>query len=165
MSALTEGCRRDGPAYDARQRYDGEDVRDHGYELRGNGAGSLQVDLQCFGRREQEASGPDAAGLPTAKDHGRERDEPAAGRHLIRELVLIEREECPAQPGEHARRDDRDRANATHRDPDGRRRLRMLTRGTHPQAKSRPVDECGDTKNGQNSRDLQQSTGPAGHPW
>src|SRR5579859_4997875 len=93
MSALPEGGRRDGSAYYARQCYNCEDVRNHGYELRWNRAGSLQVDLECLGRREQEASGPDAGWLPAAEDHRGQRDEAAAGGHLIRELVLIEREE------------------------------------------------------------------------
>src|SRR5579859_5463224 len=130
MSALTEGGGRDGTADYARQRYNCEDVRDHCYELRWNSAGSLQVDLQCLGRREEEASGPDAARLPAAEDHGRERDEAAAGGHLIGELVLIEREECAAQSGEYAGRDDGDRANAAHGDSNRGCRFRMLARCT-----------------------------------
>src|SRR5580704_2449429 len=102
MSALTEGGRRDGTAYNARQRYNCEDVRNHCYELRRDRAGSLQVDLQRFGTREEETSGPDADRIPTAEDDCRERNKPPAGRHLVRELVLIERQKRPAQSGERA---------------------------------------------------------------
>src|SRR5579863_816190 len=119
MSGLAESRRRDGPPDYARQCYDREDVRDHRYELRGNGAGSLQVDLQRFRRREQQASGPDADRLPTAEDHRGQGNEPATGGHLVRELVLIERQERAAQAGEDAGRDDGDSANTVHRYPDG----------------------------------------------
>src|SRR5579862_6135747 len=162
MSALPEGRRRDGPANQACQRDDREDVRDHGYELRGNGAGSLQVDLHRFRRREQEASGPGADGLPAAEDHRGQGDEAAAGGHLVRELMLIERKECPAQSGEDAGCDDGHGANATHGYADRGCGLGMLARGAQSQSKSRPIDQSRYTKNGQESEKFEQSSRATG---
>ena len=57
----------------------------------GEGATPL-VHLERLGRRTQETCGRSAHRIPSAKNHRCNRDESAAGGHLISELMLIERE-------------------------------------------------------------------------
>src|SRR3954465_13658517 len=52
---LAQRCRRDRAADDAGERDDGERVRDHLDELRGDRLRALQLNLQRLRRREQQA--------------------------------------------------------------------------------------------------------------
>src|SRR5688572_9042105 len=87
-----ERGRRHRAADDTGERDDGEDVRDHLDELRGDQLQTLELDLQRVGRREEEAGEGDALRIPLAEDDRGERDEAAPRGHAVAELMLIERE-------------------------------------------------------------------------
>src|SRR5438045_4912315 len=86
-------CRwRPHPADDAGERDDGEQVRNHVDELRRDELPGANLDLQRLRRGEEKTGDGSPAGMPPAKDSRGQRDEAATGRHLRRELVLVERE-------------------------------------------------------------------------
>src|ERR1700687_4887885 len=72
--------------------------------------------------------------VPPPKDHGRYGDESAACSHLVRELMLIEREIHSSEAGENPGDRHREIPDAFHADSNALGRLRMFTSSADPQA-------------------------------
>src|SRR5690349_14196696 len=92
-----------GPAYDAGERDNGQQIRNHLDELRWNELRSLKLDLQRLGCGEEQACQAHARWIPAPENRGRERNEASSSRHLIRELMLIEDEIHATETSEHSR--------------------------------------------------------------
>src|SRR5687768_10553758 len=92
IGGFAERGRRHRAPDDAGERDDREEIRDHPHELRWERARALEMDLQRIRGREEEARECHAHRIPATEDHRRERDEPTSGRHLVGELMLVERE-------------------------------------------------------------------------
>src|SRR6266550_2867757 len=87
---LPERGRRNGPPNHARECDDRERVRNHLDELRRDELRSLQLHLQRFRRRKQQARQRRAEWIPPTKYRGSKGNETTARRHLSAELMLIE---------------------------------------------------------------------------
>src|SRR5687768_4274237 len=143
VGRFSESGRCDRASDDSGERDDRQQVGNHLDELRRYRVAALQLDLQCFRRSEQETGERGTNRIPSAEDHGRDRDEAAAGRHLIGELVLIEGEINPAETGENSRRRNREPADALDTHPDTLSRVRMVTCCSHSKSVRRAVNhEC-----------------------
>src|SRR5437588_5054491 len=84
----------------------GQDVRERLEEDGGVAPGLCEAERERGRASEQEGRGERSERTPVAEDHGRERDEPATGRHVLAERAEIaDRQvraaECRKHPGEH----------------------------------------------------------------
>ena len=94
------------------------------------------------GVREQQRAGQGADRRPSAEDDRRQRDEAAAGGHVVLERAgSLEGEVRAGEPGEDAGDDDVPIAQPDDVDADRVRGARMLADGTRPQAPARAEEE------------------------
>src|SRR4051794_20704863 len=120
---LTERRRRNGAPDYPGQRDDGEYIRDHLDELGSNGVRSLQLDLQRLRGGEEQAGERGADGIPSAEDNSGDGDESAARRHLVGELMLVERQIHTAKRRENSGDGDGEVSDALDADTDAFRRV------------------------------------------
>src|SRR3954471_18128920 len=137
---LTERGRRNGASDYPRQRDDGEYIWDHLDELRSNGVRSLQLDLQRLRRGEEQAGERGAHRIPSAEDNSGDGDEPATRRHLVGELMLVEREIHTPERGENSGDGYGNVPHALDAHSDTFRRVGMLTGRAHAQPERRVVN-------------------------
>src|SRR5688572_1033023 len=115
----TECCGWRGPPNQSRQRDERQQVRDHLYELCGQDLRTLQLDLQRFCGREEQARDRGTHRFPAAEDHRRECNEAATGGHLVAELMLIESKVDATEGGKYARQCNGDVAQLPDRESRG----------------------------------------------
>src|SRR5687768_11277858 len=103
---FAERGRRHRTSHDSCQCDDCQHVGNHLDKLGRYRVTSLQLDLQSLGSSKEQARESGTNRIPPSENHRRDRDESPPRRHLIGELMLIERQVNAAEPGENARNSD-----------------------------------------------------------